>query len=184
MKRKYTHSHITRDLGIIVLSVIISILLVKTGVLQEFMSSLEKHAIISSFIAGMFWVSAFTVVPASVVLIGLAKGVSIFWIAFWGGLGALLADFVMFHFVKDDLTPDIDEIIKHSKFKKIKFLLRFKSFRWLFSLIGAFIIASPLPDEIGIMLMGASKMNSYLFSFFMLILNFIGILSVEMIFRG
>jgi hypothetical protein len=184
MKQKYRHNHLGRDLGIIVLSIIISILLIRTGVLQELMSSVEEHLILSSFIAGMFWVSAFTVIPASLILVGLAKNGSIFWIAFWGGLGALLADFVIFHFIKDDLTPDIDEIINHSKFKKIKFILKLKSFRWLFSLIGAFIIASPLPDEIGIILMGASKMNNYLFSFFMLILNFIGILSVEFIFRG
>jgi hypothetical protein len=183
MKRKIRHSHLTRDLGIIVLSIIMAILLVKTGVLQDLMSSLEEHAMLSSFVAGIFWTSAFTVAPASLILIGLAKNGSLFWIAFWGGLGAFLADLIIFHFIKDDLTSDIDEIIKHSKLKKIKFLLKFKSFRWLFSLIGAFIIASPLPDDMGLMLLGLSKMNTYWFSFFMLILNFIGILSVEMIFK-
>ena len=166
------------------LSVMISFLLVRTGALQDIMSSLEEHIILSSFIAGIFWASAFTVAPASIVLLGLAKDGSIFWIAFWGGIGAFLADFIIFHFIKDDLTPDIDEILKHSKFKKIKVLLKFKSFRWLFSLLGALIIASPLPDDVGLMLLGLSKMNTYLFSFFMLILNFIGILSVELIFRG
>ena len=45
-------------------------------------------------------------------------------------------------------------------------------------MIGAIIIASPFPDEIGVSLMGISKMKTYQFILISFLLNAIGIFLV------
>ncbi len=71
------------------------------------------------------------------------------------------------------------EIIKHQGAgKRIKLLLKLKFFRWLTFLAGGLIIASPLPDELGISLLGFSKMKTSWFIPLSFAFNFIGILLI------
>ena len=77
-----------RDLGIVALSFIIAVVLVKTQILGGVLSVAQEMKIIGSFLAGMFYVSIFTVAPAAVVLVELTRNFSIWEVAFFGGLGA------------------------------------------------------------------------------------------------
>ncbi|MCC7436766.1 hypothetical protein IT402_02755, partial [Candidatus Nomurabacteria bacterium] len=51
-------------------------------------------------------------------------------------------------------------------------------FAWLAPVIGAIIIASPLPDEIGVGLIGISKMKNWQFLVLSFVLNSLGILLI------
>jgi len=57
-------------------------------------------------------------------------------------------------------------------------------FTWLIPIAGAFIIASPLPDEIGISLMGLSKVKNWHFILITFLLNAIGIFLVVTLARS
>ena len=57
-------------------------------------------------------------------------------------------------------------------------MFRFKHFRWLTLLAGALLIASPLPDELGIALLGFSKVSTRYFAILSFVFNFLGILGI------
>ena len=82
------------------------------------------------------------------------------------GLGATITDFMIFHFIKDGLMGEIEDLYTYYGHSKLHHLVHtLKSMRWMFPLLGAIIIASPLPDELGIGLMGISKIGKYKFLF-------------------
>lgn len=170
------NGNLFRDLAVVVLSIAIAVVLAKTGALESLLTATRQSKIIGSFAAGLFFVSIFTVAPAGVALAELARHNSIFLVALFGGLGALAGDFLIFRFVKDRISEDLLRLVKKNRFRRLKMIFRLKFLRWLTPLIGAFIVASPLPDELGLMLMGFSKMNSAVFIPLSFVLNFLGIL--------
>ena len=170
-----------RDLGIIILSIVIAIILVKTGAFKSLLTSTQELRFIGSFVAGIFFVSVFTAAPATVVLAEIAQSNSIFWVAFFGGIGALVGDLIIFRFIKDRLSEDFLYLIKKSKSERLISIFQLKLFRWLIPFIGALIVASPLPDELGLTMMGLSKMKTSLFIPLSFLLNFLGIMTVGLI---
>ncbi len=170
-----------RDLGIIILSIVIAIILVKTGALKSLLTSTQELKFIGSFVAGIFFVSVFTAAPATVVLAEIAQSNSVFWVAFFGGAGALIGDLVIFRFIKDRLSTDFLYLIKKSKSERLLSIFRLKLFRWLIPFIGALIVASPLPDELGLTMMGLSKMKTSFFIPLSFLLNFLGIITIGLI---
>jgi len=61
--------------------------------------------------------------------------------------------------------------------------LHLRLFRWSMVLFGALVIASPLPDEIGLAMMGLSKVKTLLFIPISFSLNAFGILIIGLIAR-
>ncbi|OGG78335.1 hypothetical protein A3A36_01445 [Candidatus Kaiserbacteria bacterium RIFCSPLOWO2_01_FULL_52_12b] len=57
-------------------------------------------------------------------------------------------------------------------------IFRPRLFKWLIPFVGALIIASPLPDEAGLAMMGLSKMKTSVFIPISFALNFLGILAI------
>ncbi len=174
-------NNLMRDLGIIVLSIVMAVILVKTGAFESLLTSTQGLKFIGSFIAGMFFVSVFTVAPATVALAEIAQSNSVFWVAFVGGIGALAGDLVIFRFIKDRLSEDFLYLIKKSKSERLISVFKLKFFRWLIPFVGALIVASPLPDELGLAMMGLSKMKMSLFIPVSFFLNFLGILAIGFI---
>lgn len=173
-----------RDLVIIGLSVIAAIVIAKTGALENLLIATQQSKIIGSFLAGMFFVSVFTVAPASVILAELVRHNSIFAVAFFGGLGSLTGDLLIFHFIKDHLSEDLLYLVRKSHSKRITAIFRLRFLRWLTPIVGALIVASPLPDELGLMLMGFSKMKTGIFIPLSFTLNFLGILAIGWLIKG
>jgi len=167
--------NIMRDLAVVVFSIIIAVVLVKTGVLLGLLQSIGGASYLVSFFGGMFFVSVFTVAPALVVLVEAAQTNSPVAVAFFGGLGALLGDLLIFRFIRDSLSRSLLDIIL-KKENRITAFFRLKFFRVFGPLIGAFFIISPFPDEVGLMLMGMSNVDTKLFIPLSFSLNFIGIL--------
>ena len=90
-----------RDLAIIVFSFIAAMIFVKTGTLKNILDSAQGLKFLGSFVSGIFFVSVFTAVPATVIIAELAKTDSIFLVALFGGLGALFGDLIIFKFIYD-----------------------------------------------------------------------------------
>src|SRR3990167_4800185 len=151
-----------RDLAVITLSIFVAIILAKTGTLEGLITSTQEMRFIGSFIAGILFVSVFTAAPATVALGEIAQSNSVIMVAIVGGLGALIGDIIIFRFVKDRVSEHFAYLIKASRSERLFSIFKLKLFHWIIPFVGALIIASPLPDEIGVTMLGLSKMkNSY-----------------------
>ena len=105
----------------------------------------------------------------------LATTISPMEIAIIAGLGGAVGDFVIFRFFRCNLIEEITPIYNHLGGRHLTKLMHHRYFRWSLPIVGAIIIASPLPDEIGIGLLGVSKIKSYQFVILSFILDTIGI---------
>lgn len=173
--------NLIKDLGIIIVSIVIAFIFVKTGVLTNLLTSTQELKFIGSFVAGMFFVSVFTAAPATIVLVEISQSNSIFLVAFFGGIGSLVGDLIIFRFIKDRLSNDFLFLINKPNSERLKSIFRLKLFRWLVPFFGALIVASPLPDELGLAMMGLSKIKTSLFIPLSFLLNFFGILVIGQI---
>lgn len=177
--KKIASNHLVQDLGIIALSIFVAIIIIKTGILPQFIHQFGSYNIIGAFVAGMFFTSVFTTAPALATLGELGLVHNPFVIAIIGGFGAVIGDMVIFKFVRDRFSEDIREVLKLSKpGDRLKKLAELQFFRWFILFFGGFIIASPLPDEIGISLLGMAKVPTRWFIPISFTFNTIGILVV------
>lgn len=170
------------DILLIVGSIIGAVIFSQTGALDILVQKIQGYAPLSSFVAGSFFTTLITTPFSIVALAHIAQaGVSPFLIAFWGAFGAMLGDLIIFLFIKDRLAEDVTYLIKAGHYEKYFSVFHLRFFRWLTPFVGALIIASPLPDELGIAMMGLSKMRTAILLPVSYIMNFIGIYSISII---
>lgn len=143
---------------------------------------LSSYGYVGAFIAGVFFVSAYTVAPAGFVLFELGNYLNPFEIAIFGGLGAMIGDYLIFRFVKDrlyeELQPHFRWVGWFSRRRKKQPSLLLKL---LMPTLGAIIIISPLPDEVGVSMLGLARMNGPMFLGLTYVLNAAGILTLALI---
>ncbi|OGK16892.1 hypothetical protein A2690_03450 [Candidatus Roizmanbacteria bacterium RIFCSPHIGHO2_01_FULL_39_12b] len=164
-----------KNLTLLLFSFIIALLLYKNESFHSFLIHLGNLGYVGALIAGFLFVSTFTVATGTLILLVLAEQLSAVEIGIVAGLGAVLGDLIIFHFVQDNLIDEVKLIYLQFGGGHIVKVLHTKYFSWTLPVIGAILIASPLPDEIGISLLGLSKMNPYEFLLLSFILNSIGI---------
>ena len=174
-------NNLVRDLALVVFSILIAIILAKTGAFQDLITSTQEVRLIGSFIAGILFVSVFTAAPATVALGEIAQSNSIITVAIIGGLGALIGDLLIFRFVRDKVSQDFSYLVKLSRTERFFSVFKLKLFRWLIPFVGALIVASPFPDEVGLAMLGLSKTKTSVFIPLSFFLNLIGILIIGLI---
>ena len=173
MKRK---NNLGNDLGVIITSIFVALMLVHTGTIDELINQTYWLGPLQIFIAGLFFTSIFTAAPAIVALSELAITYnSVYIIALFGALGAMCGDLLIYYFSRDSLARDVSNLMSMESRRKWRHIIHFKLFRWFLSLIGGIVIASPLPDELGLMLMGLSKPKLKTLVPVSLVCNFVGI---------
>lgn len=168
-----------KNITFLVFSLVLAYFVLRNDALHSYLLHLGNFGYIGAFFAGMLFVSTFTFATGAILLLVLAETLSPIEIGIIAGLGGVVGDFIIFHLVKDGLVKEIKQIYrlfdKDHHFKKV---LHTKYFSWTLPVVGAIIIASPLPDEIGVSLMGISKLKTYQFLLVSFILNAIGIFLV------
>lgn len=168
-----------KNLFVVGVSLIFTLTLSRVDSFHAFLLNLGGLGYLGAFVAGVLFVSTFTVATGSLVLLILAEKLSPLELGLIAGLGAVVGDLAIFKFVKDGLAAEIelvyDQIDDDHHLKK---LFHSKYFSWTLPIIGAVIIISPLPDELGVSLLGISKMGTYRFAFMSYLLNSIGIFLV------
>ncbi len=177
MKRLKTHHKIHRfkNLALTVLSLVIVFILSRNPVFNGFITSVGTLRFIGAFIGGALFVCTFTVSLGAIILFELAKHTSPLEIGFFAALGAVFTNFIVFHYVKNNLVEEIEELYEDLSGHHIRVMVHSKFFGWFLPVLGALIMASPIPDEIGVSLMGISKMSPIKFVILSFILNGIGI---------
>lgn len=161
---------------IFIISILLGIIILRSETLHAVILHLGSLDYIGAFLAGAFWVTSFTVIPSSAVLLILADAVNPIFLALTAGFGAMIGDYIIYRFFRAETDNVSKEVTKNHHF--IKKLTKFKSIRWLAIIVGAFIIASPLPDELGIALLGITKIEPKKFLPLSFALNSLGIFIV------
>jgi len=168
-----------KNLTFLVVSLVVAYFVLGNETLHSYLLHLGNFGYIGAFFAGILFVSTFTVVTGAIILLVLAKTISPIEIGLIAGIGAVVGDFVIFHLVKDGLAREFKLIYNEIDGKHhLKKVFHTKYFSWTLPVVGAIIIASPLPDEVGVSLMGISKLKTYQFLLVSFILNAIGIFLV------
>ncbi len=174
---------LVQDLAFIVLSIVVAIALVKTGVLESVLTMTRELDYLGSFLAGLFFTSIFTTAPAIVTLGEIAQLNGIWTTALFGALGAVAGDLVIFRFIKDGLSEHVAQL-RSAPSPKVcleQCLKNRRMFRWITFVAGGLVIASPLPDELGVSMLGMSKMRLAMFVPISLAFNFLGILAIGLV---
>lgn len=164
-----------KNTTLLILSLIVFFYFADSPSVKSFINGLGSLGYFGAFITGVFFVSTFTVAPAAVVLFNLADHLNPFEVAILAGLGAVVGDYLIFRFFKDRIFEELKPLFDRWTRTHISELLHTPYFAWLLPVIGATIIASPLPDELGIGILGIAKMKPWKFLILSFFLNAIGI---------
>jgi hypothetical protein len=171
------HSHIFffQSFLYVLASVLVSFILSHIPFIHTLIAQLREYGYIGAFLGGMMFTSVFTVAPGALLLIILSQTHTIFSLSIIGGIGALCADYIIASLLASKANDDIKFLSKKDGIMKMIALLRHSRYRFLATIIGAMIVISPLPDELGLSLMGFSNMHRLSFLLITFVLNAAGI---------
>lgn len=109
------------------------------------------------FISGILYVFSFTAPIATALILIFSTNKNIILLGLIAGIGSLVGDMIIFHFIRISFADEIEELSNHklSIFTLKKIPQRYQ--KYLAYIIGAIFIATPLPDEIGVTILASSK---------------------------
>ncbi|MFZ5844967.1 MAG: hypothetical protein ACOY0S_00680 [Patescibacteria group bacterium] len=187
MKKKHGskrswHAHHRRrkhkNLLFLLVSLVVAFFLARNATFHNFLLNLNNFGYLGAFFGGMLFVSTFAMPTGAVILFTLAQRLSPLEIGIVAGLGAVVTDMLTFRFAKDDLSDEVKIIYNELGGHHFNKVLYSKYFSWTLPVVGALIIASPLPDELGVSLIGLSQMKVWEFLPLSFLLNATGIFLV------
>ena len=183
-----------RNIMLLVLSIFVAYYILRSEQVVSFIQGFGNLGYPAAFIAGLFFSYGITIAPATVALFNLGQTLNPFLIAQIGAIGTVISDYIIFKFVRDRLLDEIKTLSKEVRTltKPVSSLFFWEEFRvrlwravshskvWqmMIPVIAGLIIASPLPDEIGVALFGAVKFDTKKFVVIAYLLNFVGILII------
>lgn len=175
-------SDILQDVGLLGLSIAAAVLLARSGAIHELIVNFGEAWILAAFIAGIFFTSIFTAAPAAAAILLIAQDANVWLVALVAALGSLAGDFLMFRFVRERFTHYLRELARYEmRHHRLAAAFRMRPMRWIVVGLGALVIASPLPDEIGIALLGFARVSSTAFAPLAFTANFLGLLAIAFI---
>lgn len=177
--KKWKYPYLTA----VFISVLIAIILAQNAAFKSWLLNLGSLEYIGALIAGMIFVSSFTVAISAVVFGIMVQNIHPMALALIGGVGAVMGDYLIFKLVRSNLQKELAMLFGPDNTTHIKAVLHSKYIAWMLPVIGVFIIASPLPDELGVSLLGISKMSEGKFILISYISNALGILAIVSIAR-
>ena len=169
---------------LLVASIVAVFFLAGTPFVSGLVVSLGTLGYFGAFLAGIFFVSTFTVVPAAIVLFSIADTLHPALVALIAAFGAVAGDYLIFRFVRDGVIKEWEPILRKLGGTGVDCLFCSPFFAWFTPVVGAFFIASPLPDEFGIGLLGIARLKDYQFFLIALALHAAGILAVVFLARA
>ncbi len=180
-------AHLLKDFSLFCVSIILAIFAVKFGWADQIVMAFPHWKLLTTFIAGSFFTSVFTTAPAIVILGDLSLHQPILTTAALGAVGSVIGDYIIFYFIRDHVAEDLHFLYRKLQHDHVNLhfpsFFRKQIFRWIMPLIGALVIASPLPDELGLTILGLSKVKTSTMLVITYSLNFIGILLIGVVAR-
>lgn len=169
------HRRLKRDAIIIVLSIIAAIYASKSGAVDTVFLVSPESVLIGTFLAGLLFTSLFTTPIAIAMFVSISPETNIVVMALLGAAGSVIGDLLLFGLIRHTFRDDVEHLLSIRKLHRIVAIFHRRMFRWVLPFVGALIIASPLPDELGIGLMGVSRMKASTLIAVSYVMNTIGI---------
>lgn len=135
------------------------IILLDSAIMVAFFEFSRNLGYYGVLLAGALFTSVFTAAAAVVMIYELAQIYNPFLVALVAGLGAVIGDYIILRFFEDGLAHEIKLIARKLRLNKLVNLLKRKKSRGLVTIAGVGVIASPLPDELGIGLLDISHLS-------------------------
>lgn len=168
-----------KNLTLALIGVIFAVLLSRQ---PQFVSELHRFGewgYLGAFFAGVLFVSTFTAATGALLLLVFAETLHPIELGLIAGAGAVMGDLLILRLIEDDLSGELRQLFNHFDPRHhLSHVLHSRYFGWTLPVLGAIIIASPLPDELGVSLMGISKMKTLNFILISYFLNSLGIFLV------
>lgn len=142
---------------IFVAATALTVYLVKTGVMAKMLAHNEAFDIASAFISGFFFTSMLTAIPAAYAIAESAIFMPAWKLALIGGIGSMVGDLVMFRLMRSAFADRLIRAALHPAIRLIGRALSTGRLWWTAPVFGVIAFASPLPDEIGVLMMGLSR---------------------------
>ncbi|MEK7129580.1 MAG: hypothetical protein AAB803_01040 [Patescibacteria group bacterium] len=184
-KKPLRHSHKHKNLLFLALGIVAAVILSREAGFRSFLLHLGSLGYVGAFISGALFVMTPTIAIGGVSLAILSHQLPLLPLGLMAGAGAVASDLIIFHWVRHhDLAQEVAPLYNHFGGRHLTRLLHTRYFRWSLPVIGALIIASPLPDELGVTLLGISKMGRMNFMVLSFLLNSVGIMTAIQLLRG
>lgn len=116
-------------------------------------ASLDSLGYFGTFLTGMFFAYGFTAGPATAIFLILSDNQNIFLATLFGAMGAMLADYMIFRFIRTSMSDEIKRFENEKIVREIDGKIPLKLRHYLLILFAELIIITPLPNEIGISLL-------------------------------
>ncbi|MBX4191934.1 hypothetical protein KW798_00375 [Candidatus Parcubacteria bacterium] len=178
MKRIYL------DALILCASILFAVYIVQSDLVHQALRSAGDGVWLASLLGGLFFTSFVSSPVAATVLGELAREGNIIEVTVLGALGAVIGDYILYAFVKHRIAKDAAQLLKGPRGRKILRIFKQRHFRRILPFIGALIIASPLPDELGLALLGVSSVRTRSFFIIAFTMNALGIFLIALIARS
>ncbi len=174
-KKSSFHQSFIQSFFYVIFSIILTFVLVQIPFYHTLIAAFGTYGYIGALIAGMLFVSVFTAAPAVLLLLTLAETHAILPLAIIAGLGAVFGDYIIMSVLTKHANDSIGSMAEQDGIMKTVKLLRHSKYRFFLTILGAIIVASPLPDELGLALMGLANIKRSWFLWLTFILNTVGI---------
>lgn len=166
----------------LIIAIILAYAIFKDPQVESFVLNLGNLSYLGVFIGGMLFAFGFTA-PFAVGFFITLNPSNILLAGVIGGFGAFIADMLIFKFIRFSFGNEFRRLEKTKSIKSVGRLIdRYLGHKIKLYLLYAFsgiAIASPLPDELGVLLLaGFTKINIKILAMLSFILNTIGILIV------
>lgn len=171
-------------LALLVTSFVLSYMLYAHGAFDALPELFKGMGYLSVFLAGMLFSIGFTAPFGLFMLIEMAPQVHPLLAALVGGLGALIIDLIIFEAARLSLHDELKRLMAAGWFRTAIKLLYHEQFperarTYLLWSVAGLLIASPLPDEIGVtMLSGVGSINFKRLTILCFTMDTLGILVV------
>lgn len=164
-----------RNTSLLIGVFLFSLLLSQIKPFHHFLFSIDHRGAIAGIAAGVLFVSTFTAPIGALMLLILAEKYSLInlWLA--ASVGATIADFTLYKLLQNNMDSEMKPMYERLTGGKFKKILNTKQLKWLFPLLGAAIILSPLPKQPGLEMLGIPKLKKRQFIALSAVVNIIGI---------
>lgn len=172
------------DLIIFLISCFLAFLLIQNGTVDSFITKILPVQYLAEFVAGMLFTSFLTTPFSFALFYVLSDSVHPLQIAIIGGMGACLGDMLIVSIFRNSFFDDFKTLEKTLKLKKVFHFFHHSHFNHMAPLLGVLIIASPFPDELGLIMLGASKLKTIQLIILTFIINTAGIFFISLAARN